>query len=402
MMRRVDRAKLAGVVMALLCGSGLVACGGSASAGGGSKGPVTLALVSFKVPGSDLLTGYTAGAQAAVNQINAEGGFGGRKLQLVTCNSMMQAAATTACAHRTIADHPVAMFGCEPTWSQAGLPVYSAAKVSSLGCMTAPADFTSPLSFGLVSGGQGLGGSMAGFLCHAMPNVRRTVLFTVDLPLYAAIAKTMAAELKACGKTMGRAVYPATATDVTPYVAKVAEQKPGFVMLMPLAGAGAISIYQDLEQDGIPASHVIVVESNLDHQTLAQAGSAMDGTYGVEQFGSWGDAANPDVEQYLRATKRSRVDPRSGNVATGYASVMFFYAAAKRIGFSTFDAASLTRFMDDKHNAGFHIPMSRSLVIPGPTGYPQVRQPYSEIVQWTHGNLNVVKHGTDDGWVNGY
>jgi hypothetical protein len=46
--------------------------------------------------------------------------------------------------------------------------------------------------------------------------------------------------------------------------------------------------------------------------------------------------------------------------------------------------------------------LARSLQIPGPADYPQVRQGYEQIVQWKGGHLSVVKAGTDKGWVKGY
>jgi hypothetical protein len=173
-------------------------------------------------------------------------------------------------------------------------------------------------------------------------------------------------------------------------------------MLFPLAGPGVISIYHNFALQGIPASHVIVVESNLTYTTLHAAGSTMDGTYGAQQSASWGDTSDPDVAAFLKATKGSPEDSRDANVATGYSNVMFLYDVAKRVGFANFNAASLTKFMDDKQNTGFHIPLGRSLVTPGPAGFPQVRQPYSQIVQWNGANLNVVTKGTANGWVNGY
>ncbi len=51
--------------------------------------------------------------------------------------------------------------------------------------------------------------------------------------------------------------------------------------------------------------------------------------------------------------------------------------------------------------SGVHIPLSRTLLNPGPKAYPQVKQPYVQISQWKNGNLKVVTKGTKKGWVLG-
>lgn len=372
---------------------------GSASSGGP---PVTFALMSIKIPGSDLLTGYSSGAQAAVKKINSEGGFGGRRVSVIRCNTMLETSGSTACARKTLVQHPVAMFGCDPLWSQAGLPVYAGAKIPSFNCLNTSKDGNDPESFALSPGGYGLQGAMARYLC-SRSDVRTVVEFALDIPTYTGDAQVAAGKpLSACGKTLKTVFFPTTATDVSPYVAKVVADKPDFVILLPLSGVSGINIYKTLKQEGIPASRVIISESNLDGPTLKVGGAMMNGTYGAQQFDSWSDTANPDVAAYLQATRHSAVDPRDSNVEFGYANVMLFYEAAKRIGFANFNSASLTSFMDQTQSNGFRIPLSRSLVIPGPRGYAHERQPYGQIVQLHNGKLNIVKHGTKNGWVTGF
>jgi ABC-type branched-subunit amino acid transport system substrate-binding protein len=294
------------------------------------------------------------------------------------------------------------MFGCDPLWSTAGLPVYGAAKVPSFNCLNTAQDGNNPMSFALSPGGYGLQGAMARYLC-TRSDVKTVVEMALDIPTYSATAQIAEGKpLAACGKTLKTVFFPVTATDVSSYVAKVVAAKPDFVTLLPLSGVSAINIYKSFAQQGIPTSHVIVVESNLDAETLKAAGSTMDGTYGAEQFASWSDTSNPDLAAYLQATKNSSVNPRDSNVENGYANVMFLYEAAKKIGFTNFNSASLVNFLDQTQTNGFPIPLSRSLVIPGPPGYAHERQPYGQIVQLKNGQLNVVTKGTDKGWVNGF
>jgi ABC-type branched-subunit amino acid transport system substrate-binding protein len=363
---------------------------------------VTIALVTITIPGSDLLTAYNAGAQTAVKQINSTGGFGGRMVRVITCNSMDTGAATTACARETIGQHPVAMIGCEPNWGAAGLPVYAAAQTPSFNCLNTKIDGNAPYSYALGPGGYGLFGAEAKFAC-TLPNVKHVVMLAVDIPVYRAQAQTAAgAPLQACGKTFNVVYYPVTVTDPTSYVTQVASQHPDFVLFDGLNGPSAVLIYKGLAQDGIPPSKVIVPESNLTGQALQQAGSAMEGTYGALEFASWSDTSDPTVAAYVKATTAQGVDPRDSNVEVGYTETMFIYEAAKKIGFDSFNTSSLVSFIDSSQNSGFPIPLSRTLTIPGPAGYKHALQPYGQIVQLHNLKLNVVTTGTDNGWINGF
>jgi hypothetical protein len=110
---------------------------------------------------------------------------------------------------------------------------------------------------------------------------------------------------------------------------------------------------------------------------------------------------NPDVAAYVAAMKGSPWT-QDETAETSYSNLMFLYTAAKKIGFANFNSASLTKFMDQTSSNGTPVALSRSLVVPGATGYPQVRQPYVLIVQSTGISLNTVTKGTDQGWVNGF
>jgi branched-chain amino acid transport system substrate-binding protein len=382
------------------------ACGSSSSKSSvgqtsASKSPVTFALISYKIPGSDSLTELSAGANAAANQINATGGFGGRRVVIATCNSMLQPAAATVCAHKTLAEHPVAMFGCELSWSAAGLAVYAAAGIPSVNCPDTTADFNNPWTFGLNSSAVGQQRGAARYVC-TRSDVHKVVALFPNVPQIVISQQLAYQTLQGCGKQTATPVfYPLTAVDVSPYVTRVAQAKPDFVLLTGI-GAQIVLLFKALQQAGIPPSHVIAPDIEFVYSTiLKQAGSAMNGAYAENQFDTWGDTTNPDVAAYLTAFKGSSVDPRDPTVAWGYSDVMWFYTAAKAIGFDKFNSASLTTFMRTQTNV--HIPLSRSLINPGPKGFPQERQPYIQISQWKNGRMVVVPTGPNkDGWVYGY
>lgn len=401
---------VAASVIVLLGVLGLAACGGDDSAKGAGaatssgidegKPSVRFALVTLKIPGSDLLTPFGAGADAAAKQINAKGGFGGREVVIDRCNSQGSPAATAICARKTLAEDPIAMFGCELSWSAAGLKVYARAEVPSFTCPNTKEDFNNPWSFGLAASGLGENLGLAKHLC-TKPDVKRVVFLSLDLSQLKDTAKTAMPTLTGCGKQVTLELFPLNAADMTPFVHKALRFKPDFVMMFPLAGAQGVQLFKTFHQAGFPASKLSATSSSFDYETtLKPAGSSVDGAYSAFEYKNWGQTDDPDVAAYLEAMKSSSEDARSSNPQHGYNSVMWFYAAAKQIGFDTFDSASLAEFMRTK--SGVQMPLSRKLVNPGPKGYPQLKQPYVQLVQWKDGKLRTVEQGTQGGWISGF
>jgi ABC-type branched-subunit amino acid transport system substrate-binding protein len=386
--------------LGVLAGMAVLVFGVAVSASSGksdAKPPIRFALITFQIPGSDLLSEFKAGADAAAKIINAKGGFGGRKVVIDGCNSQLQPAAATACAHTTLAKHPVAMFGCELAWSAAGLGIYASADVPTFNCPNTTEDFNNPWSFAIVAGQVGDLHAGARYLC-GRADVKNVVAFVPDLPSMHAITEPSAGPILAkCGKSISYIYYPLTATDVTPYVQQLVNAKPDFVLFSGIGGQ-VVQVFKAFQQAGFPASKVIAPDTDFVYQTiLKQAGNTMDGAYSENVHASWSDTSNPDVVAYLKAMKGAGVDPRDPTVEWGYADIAWFYTVAKAVGFSKFNGKTLAKFMNTQHRV--HMPLSRSLFNPGPKGYPQVRQPYVQISQWKNGKLGVVTKGTNQGWV---
>jgi len=393
---------VAGVV-GLLFVSGVVALAstGKTTKLDASKPPVRFAVISISLPGVPLLTDLNAGAQAAAAQINAAGGFGGRKVIVDSCNSSSQTAAAVACAHSTLSNHPILEFGCDTVWGNAGLPIYADAKVPSFNCMNTAADFNNPYNFGINPSGVGEARASARFAC-SRKDVTSWLGLWPELPAFHADQALAAQIVQGCGKQVLPPVfYPLTAADVTPYVSKVVQANPGLVTFFAV-GAQPVLFFKGFQQNDFPASRVTIPSSALVYDSVIKpAGSAIDGAYWLGEFVPWSDKKNPEVAKYLRAFKRSSVDPRNAEVENGYAYVYWFYRVAKSVGFDKFNSQSLVHFMNTAHNV--HIPLSRTLFNPGPKKFPQQRQPYTQIAQLRNGKLNVVPTGAKkDGWVFGY
>jgi branched-chain amino acid transport system substrate-binding protein len=393
-----------GLVVVALGASAVAAVAGTGGKSGtrldAAKPPVRFSLISYSIPGADSLTELGDGAKAAQKALNAKGGFGGRKIIIDTCNSQLQPAAATACAHKLLANHPTAEFGCELAWSHSGLLLYAKAHVPSVNCLNDPIDYHNPWSFGIVGGTTGQNHAMANYLCTRKDIKKVTSLFP-DLPDYHAVVyPIMVKTFKACGKQSAVAYYPLTAVDPTPYVNKVVTGKPDFVNFTGIGGQ-AVAFFKTFQQNGIKPSQIATTDVDFTGKLVKQGGSAMDGMYMENQFTPWGYTQDPEVAQYVKDAKAAGVDYQSPSVEWGYAYVMFLYTAAKAIGFDKFTGDTLKKWMDTTN--GVHIPLSRTIVNPGPKGYPQIKQPYQRIARWMGGKFVILKTGPKkDGWTIGF
>ena len=412
-MRRRDRRTAICLAVAALCTVPLAGCGSSSSSTRGgtgssakaqatpavqsSKSPVVIALITFKIPSLDFIDDYYAGAEGAANEINAMGGVGGRPVKIIQCNSMLEPAVATECAHQTLAQHPVAEFGCETSWSASGLPIYAAAGVPSFNCTNSHVDYTSPWSFGLGPGAPGEASAMAKYICATMPTVKRVAYLTpVNPEEQADIPPTLTPIFRACGKQVSFTFIPQTAVDMSPVIAAVMASKPDFIMTT-IGGVQMVEVAKALQQAGWPSDKLSISDNALDKKNvLDPAGPYLNGVYVDAEWTGWGISSDPDVEAYQKAVQGAS-NPDSGNVVQGYMPVMAIYTAAKHIGFANFNSTTLTQFMRSAN--GIAIPMSRQILNPGPSVAPSVKQPYIQILRYSSSGMTVQTQGTDNGWV---
>jgi ABC-type branched-subunit amino acid transport system substrate-binding protein len=367
-----------------------------------SKPPVRVALIAIKLPAVDVLTPYQTGISAAFKQINARGGFGGRRAVLETCNSMLQAAVTTLCAQRTSANKPVAAITCELQWEAAGQKIYDNAGISSWGCKNTPGDFTNKHSFGTSIGTFGEQRAIARYLCERS-NVRRIVVLNPDLPQQRVIGPEAQGRVyRNCGKTVDYVYAPLGGVAFDPYVNKAMESKPDYVVSSH-SGAAFISMVKLFNQAGLPSTKIAGASNVFDSVALKGNESTLNGVVAAFETKNFDDTKDPEVAAYTKAVKSSGKDPKLSVAQFGYANAMFFYEVAKRVGFDKFNATSLQRFMNSPASKGMRLPLGRTIAYPGPKAYPAVRHPWAQMVVLKNGKLNIVKAGPKkDGWVLAY
>jgi len=421
----------AAVAAAVVCAGVLAACGGdddnngastpststsasssttstsgasTTSAGTGavdpSKPKVKIAVMSSKEPSGDLLTFFERGANAAAKAINANGGFGGREVVIQPCNSKFQPPVATVCAQKAVAQGVVGMMGCELAWSSSGLPIFARAKIPSVNCLNTKEDYSNEWSFGLNSGDTGQMGAQANWLC-TKSDVKTVALVKPDLPQLRINEPLAQSILKGCGKKITEAVwFPLTAVDATPYVQKAIAAKPDFI-IFSFAGPGVTTFMKTFQSAGWPADKIAMPDTDFPYNSVVKpAESAFVGAYAAAQFTPYGDTSDPQVQQYLKDTQAAGVDGQDPTTEWGYADVMWFYTAAKNIGFDKFDGPSFQQYMTTANDVP--IPLTRTWTSPGPKDFPQNRQPYVQMSKYTGGGKFQVEQSGDQGWFYGY
>jgi branched-chain amino acid transport system substrate-binding protein len=398
------------LLVVVLCASGLAACGGDDDGDGAtaaasqidpSKPPVRIPVISIKLAGVDMLTGNVAGAEAAAEKINSEGGFGGREVIVEPCATELQPATATVCANKTVGrEGVVAEIGCEVTWGVSGLRIYAKAGIPSLNCLNGEHEFKSEWAFGIHPGASGHHAALAAWLCD-QDEVQKVVMLGQDIPQQRRDEQTYTRPIiEGCGKQIDYVFVPIEATDFTPYVNEAVEKDPDFIIVQN-SSAPTAQAFKSLQQAGYPAEQAAAVGSATGYETtLELAGDAMEGAVLALGWKPWDDEDDPEVAEYVKAMEGSDADHRASDPQWGYANVMWLYKAAETIGFERFDAKTLTAFM--RNETDVLIPLSRTFVNPGPEGLPAMKQPATLMARWQDGRNEILDEGTDEGWVDGY
>src|SRR5438270_2281782 len=181
---------------------------------------------------------------------------------------MLAPAPSTACAHETLAKHPVAEFGCETSWGATGLQIYGAAGVPSFNCTNSKVDYTNPLSFGMGTGAPGEAGAMAKWICATQPGVKSIAYLTpVDPEQQQDVPPVLNPIFHGCGKTISYTFIPQTTVDMTPIITKVLSTHPGWVMTT-IGQEQMVGVAKALQQQGFPSDHISLASNALDMKNV--------------------------------------------------------------------------------------------------------------------------------------
>ncbi|MGW0037847.1 ABC transporter substrate-binding protein [Gordonia sp. NPDC003376] len=386
---------------------GLAACSG----GGGDVTPGSVPLppgapiVFYDITDATGLGGtsaaisqFTTGELAAQDLLNSQGGVGGRPIQVKTCDSKGDPAATTACAQAAINAGAVAKLGLSVAWGENGFPVLKRAGIPSLNPPVNPQDLRDGEGSFVTAGSTEYEAQV--YYAGAVLGARSMVVFTDDNPSGQDHIARVEAAIHNYGydMTVTPVLLPAGTADPTPFVAKAVRAKPD-VILTNQSGAQAAQAYTAFYQQGFDVSRILNQGGAADYESFFDRVDAKvaDGALFSYAFANPDDLTDPQVSQYRDAmTKYAGVQGKSEFYEWGFANVMTLAAIAEEIGPDRFDAASLKEFLLGVDDFPMFLgqPMSREYAT---TAAPAMIRPQIQVLQYRDGKLVTVQ-----GWFNPY
>jgi branched-chain amino acid transport system substrate-binding protein len=399
-------------VAALVISLGLTACGSDSDSGssgsqtdpGAVKGPDGDPIIFYDITDatglgavSAAISQFTVGEKAAQDYLNANGGVGGRPVEVRVCDSKADPAATTACAQKAVDEGAVAKLGLAVAWGENGLPVLKEAGIPSLNPPVNPQDMTYSNSF--VTGGSTEYEAQVQYAGEVL-GAKTLVVFTDDNPSGQDQVNRVNAAVKNFGYDMKvTAVYlPAGTADPTPFVAKAVASDPDAIMTNQ-SGAQAVSAYTAFSQQGYPADQILNQGGAADFESFFDKvpASVADGTIFSYAYENPDDLANEEVKLYRDAMdKYAGREGKTEFYQWGFANVMTLASMADEIGADKFDATSLLDFLSNVSD--FPMFMAQPLDQKFATAEaPAMIRPQIQVMQYKDGQLNVVKP-----WFNPY
>ncbi|MGW2044988.1 ABC transporter substrate-binding protein [Streptomyces sp. NPDC001858] len=311
--------------------------------------------------------GMPAFALAYARWINAEGGLGGRKLKVLTCNARNDTVSTAKCARRAVKEGAVAVIGSYSQHSDAFFPYLEGAGIPYIGGYGVTNDeFTSPLSYP-VNGGQpsllaGLGKELAA-TCGAVSLVRPDTIAGDALP------PMLDAGLTAGGHAKSKDLL--APEDATEYSAQAKSA------LQSATGGGSKGEGSNTEADGkkgcvvtalgdrtstfmdsfrrtredYPGVRTATVLGSVD-QTVINASGATSGPFEGAYVTGWypvtSDAAWAPMKKVIseKAFSDTRIDPSDTGVQTTWIAYTVFRQAVESLEGDEVTTASVRGTLD--------------------------------------------------------
>lgn len=308
----------------------LTACGTSESGSGSSADSIKIMQIApFESQVTSLPFMKTA-AQAAVDEVNAAGGIGGKDVELLTCNDKYDPNESLRCAQKAVKEKAVAVVGSLTGFGAQVLPVLEQAKIPSIGAdAITPYDAKSPMSFLLDPGVPGYA---------AMPAVAKKSLGATKLlalhiegPSAGTNQEFFEAGSKLAGtEIVGDVKIPLDAIDYSQYVAK-AESQGAEAIISSMPNEANLKLWKALGSTK-SAVKVVVSIGSVSPELIKEAGAAADGSYVVSGT-PYADDSNETGKAFLAAMKRYQPEEKvfAGVGVRAYAAVKLFADVAGSI-----------------------------------------------------------------------
>jgi ABC-type branched-subunit amino acid transport system substrate-binding protein len=245
---RIIGGAIAVLVAAAACSSS--GSGSAASSTGSSASGTPLKIGLITVVGTALnFTDQVAAANAAIRQVNSQGGIDGHPLQLVFCNEALDPNDGAACARDMVGDHVMAMVGTlAPTSEQTVNTILAQAGIVQVGPETQGPGATDKNSYLL--GAPPILNEVAYAKYAGLQGAKRVDTILLDSPITSADVPTLKKVLPTVGATLGTVV---TSTqqggDLSPQAAALMKDNPQ-VVIFNTSPASAIALMKAMDQLG--------------------------------------------------------------------------------------------------------------------------------------------------------
>jgi ABC-type branched-subunit amino acid transport system substrate-binding protein len=323
--RRTSTALAAGSALALTLT--LAACGGDEKGGtaGGGETVTIMAFGSFSNP-PFVLPEIVTGAQAAVDRVNADGGVGGRQLELLTCDDEGNPNGAAACGRKAVEEDVAAVVGAFTLFGDSVIPLLERGKIPYvLPTAISTMENNSPVSFPVGSGATASAGALTAL---AESGCRQVAALNTDVaPARFAHDAYVVPAAEAAGIEVEPFYVPVTTTDIGPTVSQALASGADCFQL----GVGAqlsSSALVSLAQSGASVtsgSNALALPESI----LAQIPKESRGFLAVSNYAypSTGDPVALQVQEDMAAIDPDA--PVNDASINAYAAVLVFQQAAE-------------------------------------------------------------------------
>jgi ABC-type branched-subunit amino acid transport system substrate-binding protein len=376
---------------------------GSASSTGSSASGTPLKIGLITVVGTALnFTDQLSAANAAIRQVNSEGGIDGHQVQLVFCNEALDPNKGAACARDMANDHVMAMVGTlAPTSEQTVNTILAQAGIAQVGPETQGPGATDKNSYLL--GAPPILNEVAYAKFAGLQGAKRVDTILLDSPITAADVPTLKKVLPTVGATLGTVV---TSTqqggDLSPQAAALMKDNPQ-VVIFNTSPASAIALMKAMDQLGYRGTFETVPNA-LTLPEIQGLGAEANQLRFVSTFPPISATSVPGIQQMVEAL-RAQAASGDKNVPsttfTGdyqidtYTAVMAIQKIADAA--KATDAASFQKALNSATNVNLDgIIPAWTPDKPGPATLPRVSDSDYYFFKWDDGTVQLVSSDPTD------
>ncbi|WP_189233886.1 ABC transporter substrate-binding protein [Streptomyces flaveolus] len=345
------------------CASLVTGCGVVPGVTGGSgDDPITVMTWAPSDTGATNKPGMPAFARAYARWVNAHGGLGGRRLNVLTCNDHNDSVAAAKCARRAVKEGAVAVVGSYSQHADSFFPVLEGAGIPYIGGYgITNAEFTSPLSYP-VNGGQpallaGLGSALAE-PCGPVTLVRPDTIAGDQLPALLDSGLTRGGHSSTHDQ---RAKEDATEYDgESDRALRQATADPGRKgCVVPVLGDRTGTFMDSFRRarEDYPEVRTATVLGSVDQSTVNASGGASGPYEGAYVTGWYPEVSDPGWNGMKRVIQEqafgdNSVDAADAGVQTTWIAYTVFKEVVESLGDGGVSADRVTRALDDGLKVG--------------------------------------------------